>query len=280
SLAIQRSGTKAQPVEGTYVQRGFLPRWLATFLGVFMALAITFVMLWLAYKPQVRSAATEKLQEAGISTLPAPTPSLATAPSSAPAQEPAPSRAQQNPDDGGGGGGGAVASPEATKKKASPGPLPASGVVLRNATTRKCADIPGYDKGQPNGPVREFVCDGTAHDNQLWNLEVREKGSGPEKSDLFQIRNVKDRLCVDLPDFGAKPPRTGVFEFQCDGTTADNQLWWLDKQESGHYWIRNYSSNHLCLDVSGYSTGGDDTPLTIFTCSNTDDQEWDIVHPS
>ncbi len=51
----------------------------------------------------------------------------------------------------------------------------------------------------------------------------------PENSDLFQIRNVKDQLCVDLPDYGPKPPRTGVFEFQCDGTTADNQLWWLDK---------------------------------------------------
>ncbi|WP_393072803.1 RICIN domain-containing protein [Streptomyces sp. LN704] len=281
SLAVQRSGTKAQPVEGTYVQRGFLPRWLATFLGVFMALAITFVMLWLAYKPQVRSSATEKLQEAGISTLPAPTPSLRAAPSSAPVQEPAAPQAQQTPENGGGGGGdgGAVASPKATKKKAT-GPLPASGVVLRNVTTKKCADIPGYEKGQPNGPVREFVCDGTAHDNQLWNLEVREKGGGPENSDLFQIRNVKDQLCVDLPDYGAKPPRTGVFEFQCDGTTADNQLWWLDKQESGHYWIRNYASNHLCLDVSGYGTGGDDTPLTIFSCSNNDDQEWDIVHPS
>ncbi|MEV5785515.1 RICIN domain-containing protein [Streptomyces sp. NPDC052287] len=281
SLAVQRSGTKALPVEGTYVQRGFLPRWLATFLGVFMALAITFVMLWLAYKPQVRSSATEKLQEAGISTLPAPTPSLRAAPSSAPVQEPTAPQAQQTPESGGGGGGdgGAVASPKATEKKAT-GPLPASGVILRNVTTKKCADIPGYEKGQPNGPVREFVCDGTAHDNQLWNLEVRERGGGPEKSDLFQIRNVKDQLCVDLPDYGAKPPRTGVFEFQCDGTTADNQLWWLDKQESGHYWIRNYASNHLCLDVSGYGTGGDDTPLTIFSCSNTDDQEWDIVHPS
>jgi hypothetical protein len=131
-----------------------------------------------------------------------------------------------------------------------------------------------------NGPVREFTCDGTTHDNQLWNLEVREKGGGPEKSDLFQIRNVKDQMCMDLPDYGAKPAQTGVFEFQCDGTTADNQLWWLDKQDDGHYWIRNYSSNHLCLDVAGFSTGGNDTPLTIYYCSKTDDQEWDIVHPS
>ncbi|MFD9004154.1 RICIN domain-containing protein [Streptomyces sp. NPDC059582] len=279
TLAVQRSGTKPQPVEGTYVQRGFLPRWLATFLGVFMALAITFVMLWLAYRPPVRSAATEKLQDAGVSTLPAPTPSLPAPTSPAPVQEPTQAAAQQSPAAGDGGGGGAVASPKATKKAAT-GPLPASGVVLRNVTTRKCADVPGYDKGRSAGPVREYTCDGTAHDNQLWNLEVREKGVGPQKSDLFQIRNVKDQMCMDLPDYGAKPARTGVYEFQCDGTTADNQLWWLDKQDDGHYWIRNYSSNHLCLDVSGYSTGGNDTALTIFTCSNADDQEWDIIHPS
>ncbi|MET7601571.1 RICIN domain-containing protein [Streptomyces avermitilis] len=277
AFSIQRSGAKPQPVEGTYVQRGFLPRWLATFLGVFMALAITFVMLWIAYKPQVRSAASEKLQEAGISTLPPSTPTPTAPLSSAPAVEPTPSRAEQ-PESGGGGGGGAVASPQPTKKKAT-GPLPASNIVLRNVTTKKCADIPGYDKGQATGPVREFTCDGTTHDNQLWNLEVREKGSGPGKSDLFQIRNAKDLNCMDLPDYGAKPAQTAVSEFPCDGTTGDNQLWWLDKQDDGHYWIRNYSSNHLCLDVAGFSTGGNDTPLTIYQCSRTDDQEWDIVHP-
>ncbi|GDY71736.1 hypothetical protein SAV31267_012210 [Streptomyces avermitilis] len=258
------------------MQRGFLPRWLATFLGVFMALAITFVMLWIAYKPQVRTAATEKLQEAGISTLPPATPTPAAPLSSAPPAEPTPSRAQQP--ESGGGGVGAAASPQPTKKKET-GPLPASNIVLRNATTKKCADIPGYDKGQATGPVREFTCDGTTHDNQLWNLEVREKGGGPGKSDLFQIRNTKDLNCMDLPDYGAKPAQTAVAEFPCNGTTADNQLWWLDKQDDGHYWIRNYSSNHLCLDVAGFSTGGNDTPLTIYHCSKTDDQEWDIVHP-
>jgi hypothetical protein len=32
--------------------------------------------------------------------------------------------------------------------------------------------------------------------------------------------------------------------------------------------------------VAGYSTGGDGTKLTLFNCTNTDDQEWRIVHPS
>lgn len=66
-------------MEGTYLQRGFLPRWLATFLGVLTALALTFVMLWIAYKPQVQTAATEQLKDAGVSTL-APSPTLSAAP--------------------------------------------------------------------------------------------------------------------------------------------------------------------------------------------------------
>ncbi|KAA0940150.1 COG1470 family protein, partial [Streptomyces apricus] len=76
TLAVQRSGVTPLDVEGMYVQRGFLPRWLATCLGICMALAITFVMLWIAYKPQVRRAATEKQEQPGISTLaPSPSPS-------------------------------------------------------------------------------------------------------------------------------------------------------------------------------------------------------------
>nr|WP_239149532.1 hydrolase [Streptomyces sp. SID12501] len=81
TLAVQRSGVRPVDVEGTYVQRGFLPGWLATVLGVALALTITFVMIWFAYKPNFRSAATEQLQEAGVSTLP---------PSSAPASVVAP----------------------------------------------------------------------------------------------------------------------------------------------------------------------------------------------
>ena len=68
-----RSGASPLPVDGTYVQRGFLPRWLATFFGIFMALALTFVMLWIAYKPQVKSAADEQVVEAGSTIAPSPT---------------------------------------------------------------------------------------------------------------------------------------------------------------------------------------------------------------
>ncbi|MEU5596052.1 RICIN domain-containing protein [Streptomyces sp. NPDC020298] len=286
TLAVQRSGTNPLPVEGTYVQRGFLPRWLATFFGVLTALAVTFVMLWIAYKPPVGTGATEKVAEAGTTLAPSPTPppalTSAAPPESAAAGTPAAPDDGDKGDDGGGssgGGGGGGSSPAAPRKHAKP-VVPASNILLRNTTTKKCADIPNYDKGAINGPVREFTCDGTTNDNQLWNLEVKYAKGGPGGRPLFQIRNVKDQLCMDLPNYGAQPVRTAITEFTCDGTTADNQLWWVQKQQSGAYWIRNFASDNKCLDVAGYSTGGNDTNLTLFDCSNDDDQEWLIVHPT
>ncbi|WP_328938203.1 RICIN domain-containing protein [Streptomyces tauricus] len=280
TLAVQRSGVDPLDVEGTYVQKGFLPRWLATFLGIFMALAITFVLLWIAYKPQVRSAATEKLQEAGISTLapsPSPTPEAPKAPSVDPvASEPAVPSASG--DGGGGGGGGGSPSPKPKPKPKSV--VPATNILLRNTTTKMCAELPGRDKGKPTGRVQQATCtEKVEEDNQLWNLEVRQKKAGPGATDLFVIRNVKDQLCMDLPNAGAQPVQVGVYESECVGTSADNDLWWIDKQESGAYWIRNFASNNKCLDVAGFSTGTVDTNLTLYHCSNIDDQEWLVIHP-
>ncbi|MFE7069723.1 hydrolase [Streptomyces sp. NPDC057620] len=119
TLAVQRSGVDPLGVEGTYVQKGFLPRWLATFLGIFMALALTFVLLWIAYKPQVRSTATEKLQEAGISTLPpsSPTasPPIPTTPTVAPTTPPAVAETQAAGGAAAGAGGGGSDEEKETK---------------------------------------------------------------------------------------------------------------------------------------------------------------------
>ncbi|KAA0929740.1 RICIN domain-containing protein [Streptomyces apricus] len=283
TLAVQRSGVAPLDVEGMYVQRGFLPRWLATFLGVFVALAITFVMLWIAYQPKVTSAAKEKLQEAGVSTLapsPSPTPEAPKAPK-APSVEPVASQPAAPEASGDGGGGAGDAQPKPKPKPKPKSVVPATNILLRNTTTKMCAELPGRGKGESGGRVQQATCtEKTEDDNQLWNLEVRYPKLGPGGTALFQIRNVKDQLCMDLPDYGAKPIRTGIYEFACDGTTADNQLWWIDKQDSGAYWIRNYASNNKCLDVAGFSTGGVDTNLTLYNCSNSDDQEWLIVHPS
>jgi Ricin-type beta-trefoil lectin domain len=272
TLGVQRSGADPLPVQGMYIQRGFLPRWLATLLGTLMALGFTFLMLWIAYKPSVTTAASEKIAEAGSALSPSPSLSL----SQPAAPQPSQSQQQQQPAGNGGGGGGG-----SNSGKKTPTPVvPANNILLYNTTTHKCADIPGYDKGSINGPVEEYTCDGTSNDNQLWNLQVRYPKQGPSGTALFQIRNVKDQFCMDLPNYGAAPLHSPITEYTCDGTTADNQLWWIDKQDDGGYWIRNYASDNKCLDVAGYSTGGDGTKLTLFNCTNTDDQEWRIVHPS
>ncbi len=106
SLAVRRSGAQPTEVEGTYVQRGFLPRWLATALATTLALAIAFVLIWIAYKPQVRTQATAQT-EAGNALAPEassePTleaPSQPPAPASPTAPEPPP----ETQDSGGGGG--------------------------------------------------------------------------------------------------------------------------------------------------------------------------------
>lgn len=152
-----------------------------------------------------------------------------------------------------------------------------SGVLLRNQLSGHCADLPNFGRGALNGPVREYYCRPGAGDNQTWDLKVTQKGAGPGSANLFVIRNTMDGYCMDLPYYGGKPATTKVTEFHCDGSFNDNQLWWLDKRPNGTYWIRNYSSNQLCLDVTGHSTTAIDLDLTIFTCSDTDDQNWTFM---
>ena len=88
-LAVQRSGNAPLEVDGTYVQRGVLPRWLATFLGMMMGLVVAAVALWFAYKPHVASLAQEKVQQAAATSIPT-TPPPATMPpaTTAPATTP------------------------------------------------------------------------------------------------------------------------------------------------------------------------------------------------
>ncbi|MHC3475685.1 hydrolase, partial [Streptomyces sp. 7R007] len=160
TLSVLRSGVSPLPVEGTYVQRGFLPRWLATFFGVFLALAITFVMLWIAYKPSIASGATESVAEAGSTLAPSP-----SATSSAPLP-PAPTQSTTPPaadtatgaaaGASGGGGGGATATVTA-KPKAE---------TAATAVNRLAKDDPGgrhvcYRAFVQGKGWQKPVCDGT-----------------------------------------------------------------------------------------------------------------------
>ncbi|MCX4765875.1 RICIN domain-containing protein [Streptomyces sp. NBC_01275] len=148
-------------------------------------------------------------------------------------------------------------------------------VMLKNASTGMCADLGGSAKGKLGAGVFQEYCYRGTVDNQMWDFEVRYKGAGADGADVFQIRNVKDGLCMDLPGTGAVAMRTHVREGTCTGTTADNQLWWLESRANGQYWIHNKASNGMCLEVWGADgSGGPDTRLGVYPCSPTDDHEW------
>ncbi|WP_327177125.1 hypothetical protein OG599_18820 [Streptomyces sp. NBC_01335] len=115
TLTVQRSGTTPLPVDGTYVQQGFLPRWLATFLGILLALTITFIALWFGHKPAIATGTTEKLVEASATLAPTPTPQATLAPppiTTAPTTEPAQPTQETKSEGSGGGGGGDSSEPK------------------------------------------------------------------------------------------------------------------------------------------------------------------------
>lgn len=169
----------------------------------------------------------------------------------------------------------AAPSPAAEKKaspvrKKAPSSLPSvlTRVLIKNNTNRTCVDIPGYSNGTTNGPIHQSGCNNDPNDNQLWDLEKRYESAGPGGAPLFQIRNVMDRMCLDLPGYAGVGPGTNVTESPCDGTKADNQLWWLDRQSDGKYWIRNFAGNNMCLD--SWDTFNENRNLFIGQCSPED----------
>ncbi|MGR3931647.1 RICIN domain-containing protein [Streptomyces sp. BRA346] len=279
TLSVQRSGAEPLPVQGTYEQPGLMPRWLGVFFSMLIALTIAFVMIWISYKPQVNTRAQDRTEEAAASAVPTPAPS---APSSAPASKPADEPTQQPGGDGdgkgaGGGGGGGADKPK-------PKPVdPFARVLLRNGTTQKCA-APKEPGGKAGGRAAQFPCDG-GNNGQLWDLETVFAGKGPNNANLVQIRNTMDGLCLDLPETGAQPATSPISEAPCTRKMDDNQLWWVEKRPNtnGLHWIHNYASSNLCLDVAGYASKGEDkadgTNLTLFDCSDDDDQTWFIVKP-
>ncbi|MBU6536069.1 RICIN domain-containing protein [Streptomyces sp. NPDC057245] len=174
------------------------------------------------------------------------------------------------------------ASAESTNKGAlymGPGPMLPDQLELVNTMTGMCVDVPGKGKGRVNGPVNQDPCAKDRRtDNQAWYMDVRKRKSKHGRLVIF--RNAKDGLCLDLPGYGAVPDTTGVVEAPCNGTYKDNQLWWLDRRDnSGGYWIRNYRSGQMCLDVSGKKpgSGGEDARLRVTRCNPKDDHTWKLA---
>ncbi|MBA0051091.1 hydrogenase expression protein [Streptomyces sp. AJS327] len=272
TLALRRSGGEPVSTEGVYVQRSVLPPWLMTVLGLTVALLVTGVILWFSYKPAVNTRATSGSENAAATKLPeekdSPEPEKTEKD-----EEKEPEEEKQKPkpppQNGGGGGGG-----DEKKGDGLPGP---DRVLIRNVTNETCVDIPNPE-GQKDAPVIHTQCDGQqAPDKQLWNLDVKHKNGGPRNSPLFVIRNVKTNLCLDLPDKGPAGIAAPVTQYDCRGGTDDNQLWWLEKRGQTSYWIRNFASNHQCLDSQ--TRDNQDRKLLIYPCKkeSVNNHEWWIA---
>ncbi|MEU8592103.1 hydrolase, partial [Streptomyces sp. NPDC048664] len=183
TLTVQRSGVAPLAVEGTYIQRGFLPRWLATFLGMLLALAITFVMIWISYKPQVKSLATEKVQDAAVSTLAPPRPPASAPPPPSPSAAVTPTQAAgagAGAGDGGSSGGGEAQAPPSAK----PVQETAAAAVRRLAADDPAGRHICY-RAYVNGGTgwQKPVCDGTIagtvkQGKQILALNVSVAGGG------------------------------------------------------------------------------------------------------
>ncbi len=150
----------------------------------------------------------------------------------------------------------------------------ASQALLHNRATGLCADLPDLGNGAANGPVNEFHCQAGDADNQMWNLQMVQ-GKGPGGANLFVVRNTKDNLCMDLPDFGGQPAGTKVSEFPCNGSAQDNQTWYVWPGQDNHYQLRNSRSGGLCLGVDGGPGAGPDARLQLRPCGPADtDWSW------
>ncbi|MFB4196331.1 ricin-type beta-trefoil lectin domain protein [Streptomyces carpaticus] len=276
-LAVLRSGTEPLRVEGMFHQSGFLPRWLAGVLGMFVAAAVAFALLWITHDPGVISRASERTTEAAnvIDPPPSDPPTVEPPPSQEPEPEvvtPDPPVQQEPEDDSSGGGGGGEEEEEAEHPV-----LPLENIVLFNGTSWRCADIPGDEPRQADLVV-QHDCD-TARDQQRWDLEIIFPGYAPGEEPLFLIRNSQFGFCFDLPGEDAGIVGTGVFQYRCLPTTADNQLWWLEPADDTLWYIRNFASNDLCLTVAGDDPGARGARIAIAECDDAHYTKWGILDP-
>ncbi|NEB63280.1 hydrogenase expression protein [Streptomyces diastaticus] len=264
-LAVRRSGVDPTHVDGTYVQRGFLPRWLATFLGIFVAVAVAFVMIWIAYKPQVRTSATEQTQQAGAALSPSPSAAPETLPStveSAPVEEPkvqqpAPREPQ---DDGGDGGDEKAPAPTKSQKESSGGggqekpeaeapETVAPGTTIYGHASNRCIEVAGH-KWRDGAPLQ--IADCTGKNWQRWDF--RPDGT---------IRSLG--LCMDAT-WGGTANGTVVQVAVCSGNPAQQFIL------AGPRDLVNVQANK-CVAVVDEKTGNG-AKLQLWECSGRDNQKW------
>ncbi|NJQ16235.1 RICIN domain-containing protein, partial [Streptomyces bohaiensis] len=153
--------------------------------------------------------------------------------------------------------------------------FPTERVLLQNVANGNCVGTPGSGTGGRNDIMRHVDC-GESKDDIRWNLELRFEDAGPAGTALYTIRNDRGGYCLDLPGKGARGSGTLVHQARCFPDMEDNQLWWLDEQKSGTFYIRNFAAHDYCL--LAFEEAEPDTRLRIWQCH--DNHAWRLVSDS
>ncbi|MFE3603340.1 hydrolase [Streptomyces sp. NPDC059096] len=257
SLALQRTGTTPLDTEGTYVQRGFLPLWLATLMSVLLALAITLAVLWFAYQPSLRSLAREQAPSIDARAIPTVEPSKPPELPSADPVAPVPSapvpESSAAPEEDGGSGG------DKEKKEEPAEPVENTAAV---AVTKLNERAPGrhicYRAYVRGTGWQDPVCDGLAsgtegQDRPIESINIAVSGTERVSAngyientdwepDWKSVENLKD-LYIGTPDKGAfmRGMAISVGEGSVCVTARVHSQDWLEK---------------ACTDPGGYKFGG------------------------
>ncbi|MGP3967244.1 RICIN domain-containing protein [Streptomyces sp. 6N223] len=253
TFAVRRSGADPLRVDGTYVQRGVLPRWGVTFLGVVLTLAVIFAVLWFAYQPKVTSAATAT-QEAG-GTLP---PEPETEPTleepteepteEEPTEEPTEEEPTEEPTD----------KPETEPPPEDESQLLSGEVYRLHAGNGGCLDMGPGDSDGDN--VQLWSC----NDSLAQQFTIQSHGS-----DTYTLH--AKGLCLDVAN-ASTDSGANVQMAYCSGVAA--QDWRFAPRGDGTYQLVAAVSGH-CLDVVDGRTE-DGTNVRQWDCNGAPAQEWTI----
>ncbi|MYX44460.1 hydrogenase expression protein, partial [Streptomyces sp. SID89] len=234
-------------------------------------------MLWIAYKPNVSSGATERVAAAGSTLAPSAEPSrpLVSAPPEQP-KEPTPAPAgggeSEKPSGGGdtgapppdtsgssggsggsgtsggsGGGGGSPAKPK-------PKPAEAAGQLIIGQGSNRCVDVTGGEDGVGRDGTRLQIRDCKRTPNQKWQF----LGDGT-------VRSLG--MCMDVA-WGSKDDGAAIQLARCSGNPA--QTFVLSTQGD----LVNPQANK-CVDAVDNGTGNG-TKLQLWTCAGTPNQKWRV----
>ncbi|WP_374935851.1 RICIN domain-containing protein [Streptomyces sp. SM14] len=79
---------------------------------------------------------------------------------------------------------------------------------------------------------------------------------------------------MDLPGKGSPERGTLAYQARCFPDMDDNQLWWLDEQKPGSYYIRNFAAFDYCL--LAFDSDDSDKRLRIWPCDPK--HAWQLVN--